>query len=161
MNTSDSFDLRELTYTQYLFTQGEQAKLLKYGAWAVALDQGIKIPSTERQNHFVAVCRGEMEPQTDFEFLWSRYKEAVRVNQMLSVLTEDVSRYRHDADTLRKSLFAEIEKAKIGTEELNNLIKKLQAKISSYERKLGINQPEPKDPSKKYSSNVDEWREQP
>lgn len=161
MNTSDSFDQSELTYTKYLFTPGEHAKLLKYGAWATALDGGIEIPNTERQKHFVAVCRGEMEPQTDFEFLWSRYKETVRVNQTLSTLTEEVARYKHDGDTLRKTLFAEIGKAKTEAEELNSLIKKLRATISSYEKKLGINQPEPKDPSEKYSSGFDEWREQP
>lgn len=160
MNSPDSFELRALIHTKYLFTPDEHATLLRHGALAVLLDSSGKLPSTASQTQFVKVCRGEAEPKTSFEFLWLRYKDATHTDQRLTVLTEDVTRFQHDANTLRKTLFSEIEKANKHTEELNSLIKVLQAKISSYERKLGINQPEPRDPSDKYICGVDEWREQ-
>lgn len=161
MHSPDSFELKALIHTNYLFTPDEHAKLLKHGALAALLDRGGALPSTDRQLEFVKVCRGETTPKSDFEFLWLRYKESIQTDQRISALTEDVTRYQHDANTLRKTLFAEIEKAKTHTEELDNLIKKLQAKLSTYERKLGINQPEPRNPTNKYAGGVDEWREQP
>jgi uncharacterized protein YifE (UPF0438 family) len=151
---TDNFKLKELKHTKYLFTKAELAKLLKYGTWATDLNRGVATPNSSRQNHFVAVCRGETEPQTDFEFLWCRYKETITVD-------EAISRYQNEATTIRVAAIAASEQTQIEIKCRDDTIKKLGATLSSYERKLGINQPEPRDPSDKYNSNVDAWREQP
>jgi len=56
-----------------LFTEEEIDLLKRYGNWMKALMDGEIEPDTERQKHFVKVCRGEIEPETPYERIWMRY----------------------------------------------------------------------------------------
>ena len=56
-----------------LFDSEELEKLATYGAWMAALMHGTIKPETEAQAHFLNVCQGRAEPETDFEHLWTRY----------------------------------------------------------------------------------------
>ena len=63
--------------------------LSKYGNWATALASGETAPYSDKQRHFVAVCSGEVEAETDFEFLWLRYEEYLRLERTISGLIEE------------------------------------------------------------------------
>lgn len=57
-----------------IFSEEEFDILKKYGCWMEALaKQNIK-PFTEEQEHFVAVANNKMQPQTNFEKIWIKYK---------------------------------------------------------------------------------------
>lgn len=52
----------------------EQRELLiKYGCWMEALASGQLSPTTEAQERFVRVARGEAEPSTKYELAWTRF----------------------------------------------------------------------------------------
>lgn len=164
MNTHGHFRLKNLTHTKYIFNHNEHEKLLKYGAWATVLDEGKEMPASERQNHFVAVCSGEMEPQTDFEFLWLRYKDAVQTDQKLSTLIESATRNEHQIQAIRREAINDSVNSKTEIESLNTTIKQLRNEISVYiyERKIKFTEPiEPRDLMDKYSTRGEDWREQP
>jgi len=51
--------------------------LVEHYSFYHALDSGSRIPTTSKQNHFVSVCRGTAQPETDHEWAYLRLKRAV------------------------------------------------------------------------------------
>ena len=135
------FQMLPLDKIKHLFNASEREQLAKYGNWAKSLEQGYTNPNTERQEHFVSVCRGVNEPKTDFEFLWLRYRAAIETENRIARLEGLLSSAKHEANGLRKSLFEQIEKSKSESQNQEALIKKLQNTLTSYERKLGLIEP--------------------
>ncbi|NIC42210.1 DUF413 domain-containing protein [Aquabacterium sp. A08] len=135
------FKLLPLDKIRYLFSTSEREQLAKYGNWAKSLEHGYMAPSTERQEHFFAVCRGVSEPETSFEFLWLRYRSALATDSRIAELEGALSSAKSEANALRRSLFKHIEKSKSELQNQEELIKKLQKKLTSYEKKLGLADP--------------------
>ena len=131
------FQLLPLDKIEYLFNTSERKRLAKYGNWAKSLEQGDAAPNTGRQEHFVSVCHGIDEPETDFEFLWFSYRAAIETDMQIAELIGLVSSTKHEANGLRKSLFEQISYS----QKQEALIKKLQNTLTSYERKLGLIEP--------------------
>jgi len=101
MSSPDDFSLNELTHVKYLFNPNERIRLLKHGAFASRYDWGGAIPSTLSQKQFIAVCRGVLEPKSDFEFLWLRYKETIRIDQQLDALHNECGETSVKIEVLR------------------------------------------------------------
>lgn len=135
------FQLLPLDKIKHLFNASERGQLAKYGSWAKSLEQGYTTPTTERQEHFVSVCRGINDPETDFEFLWLRYRAAIDTGNRIAELEGQLSSSKREANGLRKSLFEQIEKSKSESLNQETLIKKLQNTLTSYERRLGLTEP--------------------
>ena len=77
------------------FLPHEQKKLLKYGSWLQALDNGTIQPESEAQKRFVQVCRLGQKPGTSFERLWIRYKnnqEQVQLDTRANIIEEIAKR---------------------------------------------------------------------
>lgn len=51
----------------------ERGLLSRYGRWMEALSAGAIRPLTPEQEQFVRAARGEAEPRTEFERVWSKY----------------------------------------------------------------------------------------
>jgi uncharacterized protein YifE (UPF0438 family) len=135
---SDTFELPKLTHLKYLFSTSETERLAKYGSWALALENGSSTPKTEKQVAFIAVCKGEKDPETEFEFLWLRYRATYEADSTISRLTEELGRSQNHAEGLRRSLWEQIERSKAEVERLNSTVSQLQSKLTSYEKRLGI-----------------------
>ena len=59
----------------YKVAADEYERLRNYGRWMEALTLGLIQPTTPDQEHFLLVDRGQVEPTTIFERIWSRLKE--------------------------------------------------------------------------------------
>jgi hypothetical protein len=55
----------------------EHRQLLRryYRTFYLLLDHGHRVPDTEAQEHFVAVCRGKLPPKTPHEFAYANFKK--------------------------------------------------------------------------------------
>ena len=60
------------------FTIKEAQLLERHGYAFNELDLGKREPSTEEEIRFVAVCRGEREPDTEAERVWSKYMSRIK-----------------------------------------------------------------------------------
>ncbi len=60
------------------FTLAEGTLLEKHGIALQELEQGLREPQTEDEQHFVLVCRGEAEASTSLEKTWLKYKHRVQ-----------------------------------------------------------------------------------
>lgn len=60
------------------FTIREAQLLERYGCAFNELDLGSREPSTNEETQFVAVCRGEREPVTEVERVWSKYRSRIK-----------------------------------------------------------------------------------
>src|ERR1017187_10037355 len=58
-----------------IFSTKEYAVLERYGHWMTALATGKIKPITTAQENFLRVDRGECEPETIFEIIWTRLKD--------------------------------------------------------------------------------------
>jgi len=56
-----------------LFSEDEIEQLINYGSWLAALMRGAITPETPAQERFIEVCRGNKEPQSQFEKVWAKY----------------------------------------------------------------------------------------
>ncbi len=135
------FKLQPLDKIKHLFNASEREQLSKYGQWAESLEQGYALPNTERQEHFVSVCLGITEPNTNFEFLWLRYRALIETEKRIAKFEDLLFSAKNEANGLRKSLFEQIEKSKSESQSQEALIKKLQNTLTSFERKLGLIDP--------------------
>ena len=111
---------------------------MKYGKWAQSLDEGSTLPKSDRQEHFISVCRGLIDPETNFELLWLRYQLIIRADLRAVELENLLDVEQNQLKWLRKSLFEEVEKSKKELGRQAELIKKLQITLTEYERKLGL-----------------------
>ena len=59
------------------FSRNESDLLTRAGAVATAIANGSLEPSSKAQKQLLAVCRGECDPQTEFERVWLKYIDAV------------------------------------------------------------------------------------
>jgi len=57
------------------FTLAEGNLLEKHGVAMQELDQGVREPVNDEEQHFVLVCRGEAEANTSFEKTWLKYRQ--------------------------------------------------------------------------------------
>lgn len=71
-----SFRVEAFVQTDPQWSTNDVRLLEKYGAWMEALDQAEIEPQTSAQRRFVAVCRGERDPETHYEVIWHRYTVA-------------------------------------------------------------------------------------
>lgn len=62
--------LPDLAHIAWLISPHDRELLTKWGAWLDALASGKIPPLTPAQLHFLAVHRGEIEPETQFERIW-------------------------------------------------------------------------------------------
>ena len=60
------------------FTIKEAQVLERFGYAFNELDLGTREPQTEEEQLFVAVCRGERQPATEAEKIWSKYIARIR-----------------------------------------------------------------------------------
>ena len=60
------------------FTIKEAQLLERYGFAFNELDLGKHEPATEEEQQFVSVCRGEREPATDAERVWTKYVTRIK-----------------------------------------------------------------------------------
>ena len=56
-----------------LFSDEEYCVLVEYGTWLTALMNGTISPDSEKQRHFVSVCRGEAAPKSLSDQVWVRF----------------------------------------------------------------------------------------
>ena len=56
-----------------IFDSDEIDILKRYGDQFVRLMKGERVPETPAQEHFISVCRNEVEPQTKYEKAWWKY----------------------------------------------------------------------------------------
>ena len=128
--------LSHFSYTDF-FNNWELEQLAKRKKWLEMLERGDVEPTNEKQRNFVGVCRGELRPEKDYEFLWIRYRAVVREDNRVSALChkiDDLESSLAQTIALRKTIFEQIEITK--NQEL--LIKKLQNKLVGYEKRLGV-----------------------
>ena len=59
------------------FSRSESDLLTQAGSVATAIADGSLEPSSKAQKQLLAVCRGECDPQSEFERVWLKYVDAV------------------------------------------------------------------------------------
>lgn len=69
------------------FTIKEAQLLENYGHAFNDLDLAKREPDTEEEKHFVAVCRGECEPVTEAERVWSKYTTRIKRTRRFHTLS--------------------------------------------------------------------------
>ena len=134
------FKVMPIDRLKNLFSASEHSQLVKYGGWANSLETGETAPSNEKQLHFVDVCRGASEPETNFEIIWLRYRELLENEKRISELEGRISYLESETKKSRKLFFEEHEKYKMYLKEKEDVIKKLEKIIKIYEIKLGLNE---------------------
>ncbi len=63
-----------------IFTRSELRSLEKYGHWFQALSDETLMPLNMKQEQFVRVAKGELEPETIWENAWRKYLDAKIAN---------------------------------------------------------------------------------
>ena len=66
------------------FTITESDLLHKYGLSLSALESGERSPATAQEKHFIAVCRGDKEPDSQLERTWLKYRSKLGVKPLVS-----------------------------------------------------------------------------
>lgn len=61
-----------------IFNRDEEDILVRYGEWMSALEKGILKPITKAQRHFIEVCKNNMQPETEYEKIWMKYKRRIQ-----------------------------------------------------------------------------------
>ncbi len=61
------------------FSEMERSLLRKYGTWLAALAYGEITPVTDAQARFVAASQGSQTPETEFEKVWVKYSNALKI----------------------------------------------------------------------------------
>ena len=85
-------------------TDQERSTLVRYGHWMQALSVGRLQPNTEEQRHFVAVCRGEANPETPFEWAWVKLQLVLHPAQILT--PAELSSLAHRLEQSREAALA-------------------------------------------------------
>ena len=74
----------------------------KYGSWFSALTQGVALPETELQRHFVLVGQGLVAPTTKYEIAWRKYLLFKHENRE-KLEEEKIKRTSRVVDALRRN----------------------------------------------------------
>ena len=62
-----------------IFSDRELEVFHRWGNWMDSLARGSIEPSTEAQERFIRVARGQAEPFTEYEILWWKYNERIKI----------------------------------------------------------------------------------
>jgi len=82
------------------FTRVQAEALELCGATLYALEQNKQEPLDESQQRFIAVCRGELPPETEIEKAWVNYREAlIRKGKTFNLFTSYVPDDDDDFDS--------------------------------------------------------------
>lgn len=74
-NNSNATFTKTARFVSHLtYTKAEEDLLSKHLQFYIDLDKGHRIPSTEKQKHFVKVCRGLEQANTPHELAYLKYK---------------------------------------------------------------------------------------
>lgn len=87
------------------FSTRQKEILNKYLLFYKSLDCGKRIPTTEAQRHFVSVCRGKSQIQTEHEDIYIKYRNNLHHRQavILSKREERKARRRQEKPVKHKS----------------------------------------------------------
>lgn len=61
-----------------IFTEDERDILTKYGVWMHALENGVIKAISKAQEHFIEVCNNDIQPNTEYEKVWIKYKRRIQ-----------------------------------------------------------------------------------
>lgn len=121
-----SYKLETLRKFPNLFSEDELSALKNWGAHAAALEDGLIPPISIKENIFVEVCKMSRPPETRFQRVWLRYKEAVLVEkkflemeQELSTLRETNNALSDEVDRLKDNVYRFKKLWKLATQELD------------------------------------------
>ena len=92
-----------LFYLRY--TQEEKGLLSKYLQFYIDLDEGKKVPNTEKQKHFVRFCRGSEQANTPHEFAYLKYKRIRTYSNKLklkSAISDKFVKTKSNKETAQK-----------------------------------------------------------
>lgn len=67
------------------FNRQQVLLLEKHGKAYEALHMGQRAPANEEEAHFLAVCRGDVEPETEHERVWMRYCQKIQKKPSISL----------------------------------------------------------------------------
>jgi uncharacterized protein YifE (UPF0438 family) len=81
--------------------------LERYVHFYESLDSGARVPTTDAQKHFVAVCRGEVEPETEHEWAWVTHKKAAQAEECRRAAREEEARRRVEMSVERQRVLRE------------------------------------------------------
>lgn len=87
-----------------LFSEDELSALKNWGEHAAALDDGLIPPISIKENIFVEVCKMSRPPETRFQRVWLRYKEAVLVEKKIFEMEQELSTLRETNNTLNEEV---------------------------------------------------------
>lgn len=76
---SSDFQINQLDYFSYLFSDEERDALKRWGAQATRLSEGSVLPTSDKETNFVEVTKGKAPPLTRFQRLWLRYLQAIDI----------------------------------------------------------------------------------
>jgi uncharacterized protein YifE (UPF0438 family) len=65
-------------------TDGERRLINAHGNFYASLVAGERVPTTEKQKHFIAVCRGLIPPSSDHEFAYLKYLAILEKRRQIS-----------------------------------------------------------------------------
>jgi uncharacterized protein YifE (UPF0438 family) len=73
LDLKEEFPLKRLKHTEYNLTLKQRKILMKYGTQMQALMDGSITPLWAKGKHFVAMCKGLVEPADEYENIWKSY----------------------------------------------------------------------------------------
>lgn len=87
MNVQDTISKKPI---EIIFSKAELTMLRKHFDFLHTLSDESKRPQTESQIRFVEVCRGEMQPETEFEKIWVKYQLLTELDRKLHSINEEL-----------------------------------------------------------------------
>src|SRR5437899_794907 len=96
MSTSEKFQLKKLKHTKYNLSREQQKRLRREGYIYYQLMDGTISPVTKKQNHFVDMCKGLVEPHDEWERIWKSYVATVEEEKRLEAIQRENLRQSPD-----------------------------------------------------------------
>lgn len=84
------FKIKQFENFPYFFSVEEVDALEKWGKHAEDLSKGNVLPISSEESQFVAVAKGNSQPTTRFQCIWLRYLQAVKVEQKIIDLGNEI-----------------------------------------------------------------------
>jgi uncharacterized protein YifE (UPF0438 family) len=88
-----------MTDQQICFTKKQQEMLNKYIKFYRSLDRGTRVPESQAQKHFVLVCRGQSQIQTEHEFVYIKHRNLC--NRQKEILKQALDRQQQANQKIR------------------------------------------------------------
>jgi uncharacterized protein YifE (UPF0438 family) len=105
LNLKELFPLKRFKFTEITLSPDEKALLRRHGTALSALRDGIAIPFTPKQKHFVEVCKGLVEPNTKQERVWLKYISMLEDEKRLAELHREELRNSPEREKYLQSRF--------------------------------------------------------